>query len=77
MHTHYRDMGVGDLGDNCTEADLRKFREFCSAAERLHPEIEDITSAVWADGDWEEGARRLGVDVEPNDRQVDDAPGEG
>lgn len=62
--TTYQTMDVSELGPDATEADLAEFRAICAEAERLHPEIENITDAVFGDGDYFRNARRLGVDVD-------------
>jgi hypothetical protein len=64
MGKSYRTMDISDLGPDATEADLSEFRTICVEAERLHPEIENITDAVFGDGDYFRNARRLGVDVD-------------
>lgn len=64
MSTAYQNMTIEHLGPDATEADLNEFREICSEAARLHPEIEDITEAVFGDGDYFANARKLGVDVD-------------
>ncbi len=62
--TSYRTMTTEHLGPDATEADLAEFRGLCEEAERLNPDIEDITAAVFGDGDYFANARRLGVNVE-------------
>lgn len=64
MTTCYHDMTTEHLGPDATAADLAEFKAICEEAERLHPEIEDITDAVWGDGDYYRNAKRLGVDVD-------------
>ncbi len=61
----YKTMTPVDLGDNATENDLMQFQAMCREAQKLHPDLDDvqITNAVWYDGDYYRGARRLGVDV--------------
>jgi hypothetical protein len=62
--TTYRTMGISDLGDNADAADLAKFQALCASAALSRPEMDEaaITSAVWNDGDWLAGARKLGVE---------------
>ena len=64
--TTYRTMDVSELGDRATPADLVEFRGLCEAAHAIHPDWsdEEITDAVWGDGDYFANARRLGVEVE-------------
>jgi hypothetical protein len=64
MSIHYSDMTISHLGPDATEKDLAEFIEICQAAEELHPEIEDITEAVFGDGDYFRNARELGVDLD-------------
>lgn len=83
MATHYTDMTTEHLGPDATEQDLAEFVEICEQAEELHPEIDDITEAVFGDGDYFRNARRLGVDVEtilakkPNNYEASIDSGEG
>jgi len=60
---HYEDMTTEHLGPDATDDDLEDFRAICREAERLHPEIEDITNEVFGDGDYFRNAKRLGVEV--------------
>ena len=60
----YEKMTVEHLGPDATELDLIEFQSICLEAERLNPNIENITDAVFGDGDYLENAIRLGVDVD-------------
>lgn len=62
--TSYQNMTTEHLGPNATTSDLAEFCAICAEAERLHPEIEDITEAVFGDGDYFANARKLGVNVD-------------
>lgn len=64
MTTTYKTMTEEHLGNEAVGTDLAHFRAICEEAERLHPEIENITDAVFGDGDYLTNARRLGVDVD-------------
>lgn len=81
MKTTYRTMDRSDLGGGATVQDLADFRAICEEAQRLHPEMsdEEVTDAVWGDGDYLANARRLGVGVDAivtNGEPPDDAGNE-
>jgi hypothetical protein len=60
MATTYRTMDVSDLGDNCTEAELRWFHLACECRQGETGETDaEVTEWMWgADGDWSTRARR-------------------
>ena len=64
--TNYNEMTVEHLGTDATEHDLAEFQEICREAQRLNPEMDDdeITDAVWGEGDYFRNARQLGVNVD-------------
>lgn len=72
MTTHYSDMAKSDLGLDATDRDLREFQLICEAAEELHPDIDDITSVVWGEGDYYNNARKLGVDLDAIEKQFNE-----
>jgi len=69
---NYREMGTQHgnarefLGPEATAADVAEFCGICEEAHRLHPEMtaDEVTDAVFGEGDYLRNARRLGVDVD-------------
>lgn len=64
--TTYKNMTVEHVGCDATESDLQVFRALCEEAQRLNPDLDDndVTDAVWGDGDYFCNAKKLGVDVD-------------
>ncbi len=65
MSSTYRTMTTEHLGPDATDGDLAEFVALCEEARALHPEMNDdeLTDALFGDGDYFHNARRLGVDV--------------
>lgn len=62
--THYSKMTPEHLGSDATERDLAEFTMVCEMVEELHPDLENVTNAVWGDGDYIGNAIKLGVDLQ-------------
>lgn len=53
--TTYRTMGISDLGDNATYADLEAFARACQARQQKTGEDDEtVTEYYWGNGDWAE-----------------------
>jgi len=65
MATNFRHMDTDHLGPEATEADLAEFAELCEQVLAMHPEMDDddVTEAVFGDGDYFRNAKTLGATI--------------
>ena len=63
MTTDFRNMTVEHLGSYATEQDLTEFVALCEEVAYMNPQMDDdeVTEAVYGDGDYFANAKKLGV----------------